>query len=169
VGFDFSPNTVEAAQEETRDAGLSAKFVVADVTSGTLPAESRSFDAAVAVGCLAVACRDLASLERALAGMAGIVKPSGLVVLLEPIHSTRFLGRVLRAPVADWIAAGATAGLRLLSSSGMGFVPARLALSSLDLPPWFVRPTFAAGELALDSLPVLERAADYRLLVFRPR
>lgn len=167
TGFDFSPATVNAANEETRAAGLSASFVVADVVSGTLPCEPGSFDAAVTVGCLAVACRDALALDRALWGMAQAVKPGGLVVLLEPIHTTKLLGRVLRLGVQDWVRAGESAGLARVAQRGMGFVPARLAFSSLDLPAWVVDPVFAAGEQALDVLPALERTSDYRLLAFR--
>lgn len=167
VGYDFSPNTVEAADLETKDAGLSAEFVVADITSGELPAEEGTFDATMTVGCLAVACKDLSSLERALVAMARVTKKGGIVLLLEPIHSTKLLGRVLRAPVAAWTLSADRAGLSLVADKGMGFVPARLALSSVDLPSWMVEPAFAIGEVALDAVPLLERAADYRMLVFR--
>jgi SAM-dependent methyltransferase len=167
VGYDFSPKTVEAADAETKEAGLSAEFVVADITSGELPAPEGTFDATMTVGCLAVACKDLASLERALVAMARVTKKGGIVLLLEPIHSTKLLGRVLRAPVAAWTLSGDRAGLALVADKGMGFVPARLALSSVDLPSWMVEPAFAIGEVALDAVPLLERAADYRMLVFR--
>lgn len=167
TGFDFSPATVEAAREETIEAGMTADFVVADVTSGQLPADDESFDGALAIGCLAVACRDLTSLELALSAMARVTKKNGRVVLLEPIHATKFLGRVLRAPVSSWVLAAERAGLVLEAAKGMGFVPARLALSSVDLPPWVVEPAFAFGEIAIDAVPALEAAADYRLLVFR--
>lgn len=167
TGFDFSPATVDAAREETAALGLVADFVVADVTSGELPAEDESFDAALAIGCLAVACRDLSSLERALGAMARVTKRDGRVILLEPIHATKLLGRVLHAPVSSWVLAGERAGLSLVSQAGMGFVPARLALSSVDLPAWVVEPAFAFGEIAIDAVGLLARTADYRLLVFR--
>jgi SAM-dependent methyltransferase len=167
VGFDFSPATVDAAREETRAQRLSARFEVADISVGQLSAPDGTFDAAVAVGCLAVACRDLHALEHALFAMGRVTRAGGAVVLLEPIHSSRLLGRVLRASVSDWMRAATSAGLIPAGHRGMGFVPARLLLSSLDLPRWVVEPTFAAGELLLDHVPALERTADYRLLVFR--
>ncbi len=165
TGFDFSPSTVEAAAEETRAAGLTASFVVADATG--LPAPEGSFDAAVAVGCLAVACRTLDALEEALANMRRIVRPRGAVVLLEPIHASRFVGRVLRAPVEDWESAAERVGLRRVSRRGMGFLPTRLALSGAEAPSWLVRPLFDATEALLDRVPPLEAASDYRLLAFR--
>lgn len=167
VGYDFSPATVAAAEKETRQQHLSARFVVADVSTGELPAAASSFDAAITVGCLAVACPTLEALDRALRAMARVVRPGGAVQLLEPIHTTRFFGRLLRAPLSSWIASAERAGLRLEGIQAMGFLPVRLALSSLDLPTNIVEPVFSLGERALHAAPFLERAADYRLLRFR--
>jgi SAM-dependent methyltransferase len=167
VGFDFSPETVKAAREESVAQAANASFVVSDVTSGHIDAAARSFDAALTVGCLAVACRDIASLERSFAAIAEIVKVGAPVIILEPIHTSKFLGRVLRAPVRAWTDAAAKAGLLAAGEQSMGFVPVRLAFSSLDLPEWLVRPVFGLGERSIERFPVLERASDYRLLVFR--
>jgi SAM-dependent methyltransferase len=169
IGIDFSPETVRAAAEESRAQGLSPTFLVGDATTGSLPVEDGSCDAALTVGCLAVACRDLAALEQSFRALAKAVLPGAPVLILEPIHTTRFLGRVLRASLSEWLATADRAGLTPVGDRGMGFVPARLALSSFDLPAWVVRPTFASGELLLDSLPALDRASDYRLLSLRRR
>ena len=168
TGFDFSPVTVAAAEEETRESGQTARYVVADVTSGTLPGEAGGFDAAITVGCLAVACRDIAQLDAALSAMARIVPVGGVVQLFEPIHTTRLLARLLRAPVGAWVASARRAGLALEGIRPMGFVPVRLALASFDVPPGVVEPVFRVGERALEALPFLDGAgADYRLLRFR--
>ncbi len=168
TGYDFSPATVAAAEAEAKSEGLDASFVVADVSAGRLPGDEGSFDAAVSVGCLAVACRDAAALEAALKAMARLVREGGAVHLLEPIHTTRLLGRLLRLPVEAWVEAAGRAGLELESVEGMGFWPVRLALASFDLPAWVVRPVFFAGERALGAVPALERAgADYRLVRLR--
>jgi 2-polyprenyl-3-methyl-5-hydroxy-6-metoxy-1,4-benzoquinol methylase len=168
TGYDFSPATVEAAEREARESGLSASFVVADVSAGQLPGDEGSFDAAISVGCLAVACRDEAALSAALGAMARLVRPGGAVQLLEPIHTTRLLGRLLRLPLEAWVETAARAGLRFESVEGMGFWPVRLALASFDLPAWVVRPVFFAGERTLGALPALDRVgADYRLLRLR--
>ncbi|MCC6645121.1 MAG: class I SAM-dependent methyltransferase [Polyangiaceae bacterium] len=167
TGFDFSPETVRVAGAETREAGLEATFVVADATTGALPVADGSFDLSLAVGCLAVACRDLDALERALGAMRAATRPGGAVVLLEPIHDGRFFGRVLREPVEGWVSSARRAGLRLVDRRGMGLLPVRAALSSFDAPPWLVRPVFAAGEGVLDASAWLEPLADYRLLSFR--
>ena len=165
VGVDFSEAAITAARDEGCEPGESISYAVGNVADPPLPFDAASFDAVVAVGCLAVACTDLPALERALAEMGRVAKPGAPVILLEPIHSSRLLGRVLKARVGDWLDAASRAGLHSTNRRGMGFVPARLALSSFDLPGWFVSPVFRAGELALDSLPV-SRLADYTLLSF---
>ncbi|HPB96847.1 MAG TPA: class I SAM-dependent methyltransferase, partial [Polyangiaceae bacterium] len=166
VGVDFSSAAVQAASKESVAKEPPIRFMVGDIARPPLPFDNESFDATVAVGCLAVACKDLASLEQALRELARLTKKSGAIVLLEPIHSSRLLGRVLRASVADWLQAADRAGLQLVARRGMGFIPIRLAMSSFDLPRWMVKPVFRAGENALESLP-LQRLADYSLLGFR--
>jgi SAM-dependent methyltransferase len=167
VGYDFSPATVEAARGEGAPARGELTFEVADVTSGALPCAPGSFDLALTVGCLAVACRDLPSLWTCLSAMACATRPGGRVVLLEPIHRNRLVGRVLRASVGDWIREAEAAGLTLDASAGMGFLPVRLLFSSLDAPSWLVDPAFTAGERLLESFSRLSPSADYRLLIFR--
>ncbi|RYE92602.1 MAG: class I SAM-dependent methyltransferase [Myxococcales bacterium] len=165
TGFDFSPTTVEAARDES--AGVERlTFEVADATSGQLPVAAGTFDVLLTVGCLAVACRDLGALRRSFEAMAGAAKPGGRVALLEPIHDNRVVGRVLREPVQAWVDQAHAAGLTLVQRRGMGFLPVRMLLSSLDAPSWLVEPVFGAGERLLEAGP-LEITADYRLLVFR--
>ncbi|MFW5739653.1 MAG: class I SAM-dependent methyltransferase [Myxococcota bacterium] len=165
VGVDFSDATVKVASEEAQAMGADVRYVVGDIAQPPLPLEDASFDAVVAVGCLAVACRGIDELEASMREMRRLVRPRGAVILLEPIHTTRLLGRVLKAPAHEWITAAEHAGLRLMKHDGMGFVPTRLALSSFDLPPWFVRPVFAMGERTLERVPS-RRLADYTLLGF---
>lgn len=164
MGVDFSEAAIETAAAEASSLGVDVRYVVGDIAQPPLPFEDEQFDAVVSVGCLAVACRGVDSLEASLRELRRLVRPRGAVMLLEPIHSSRLLGRVLKAPVGEWIEAAEHAGLRLMLRQGMGFVPVRLALSSFDLPPWFVRPVFDIGESALLRAPA--RMADYTLLGF---
>jgi SAM-dependent methyltransferase len=167
VGVDFSQAAVDAAAQEARDANLPSEYVKGDIAHPPLPFEAGSFDAVIAVGCLAVACVDLSSLHDAFWEMGRIVRPDGVIMVLEPIHSTKLLGRVLKAPVDAWVETAQRAGLHLVKRDGMGFVPLRLALSSFDLPRWFVSPVFHAGEAALEFHNRALRLADYSLLCFR--
>ncbi len=167
VGVDFSPSTVEAAREESRGGAGQVRFVVGDVVGGLDPAMQGTFDDAVVLGCLSVACRDLASLEVAMKNVAGLVRPGGRVLILEPIHRSPLLRRVLDLGLEDWIGVANRAGLELLGGDRMGFVPVRLFLSVRDLPRALVSPFFRAGEALLDKLPYLSFMSDYKLLVFR--
>jgi SAM-dependent methyltransferase len=168
VGVDFSQATVEAARHESSalvSSGL-VRFVQGDVVAGLDEVGVGSFDDAFVLGCLSVACRDRASLERAIASVARLVRKGGRVLLLEPIHRSPLLRRVLDLGVEDWIACANRAGLALLHADRMGFVPVRLVFSVRDLPRPVVAPVFAAGERLLDATPWLDPLADYKLLLF---
>lgn len=167
TGLDYSTVAIEAAQSEGADCGpCELQFVVGDITNPPLDFVDHCFDVVLSVGCLAVACRGIDCLQCALSEMVRVTKTDGLVVLFEPIHANPLFGRVLREPVGQWIIAAQHAGLRLIDSKPMGFLPVRVALSSIDLPPWIVDPAFSIGEKALAS-KVLSPLGDYTMLVFR--
>jgi len=168
VGVDFSPATVEAARNESAalvSSGL-VRFAQGDVVAGLDAIGAGRFDDAIVLGCLSVACRDGASLERAIASVARLVKKGGRVLLLEPIHRSPLLRRVLRLGLEEWIASANRAGLSLVHADRMGFVPVRLVLSVRDLPRAIVAPLFRAGERLLDASPWLSPLSDYKLLLF---
>ncbi len=168
VGFDFSPATVEAARGESPalvSSGL-VRFEQGDVLTGLDAAGAGTFDDAIVLGCLSVACRDRESLERAMANVTRLVRRGGRVLILEPIHRSPLLRRVLDLGLEDWIAAANRAGLALVQADRMGFVPVRLVFSVRDLPRRFVAPIFRAGERLLDAAPWLYALSDYKLLLF---
>jgi SAM-dependent methyltransferase len=168
VGVDFSPATVDAARAES--AGLVSsglvQFEQGDVLGSLDALGAGTFDDALVLGCLSVACRDRASLERALSNVASLVRPGGRVLLLEPIHRSPLLRRVLDLGVEDWIATANHVGLSLVGVDRMGFVPVRLVFSVRDLPTFVVGPVFRSGEKALDAWPWLSPLSDYKLLLF---
>ena len=168
VGVDFSAATVEAARSESGalvSSGI-VHFEQGDVLAGLDAIGAGTFDDAVVLGCLSVACRDRASLEGALANVARLVRPRGRVLLLEPIHRSPLLRRVLDLGVEEWVASANGAGLSLVRADRMGFVPVRLAMSVRDLPRSIVEPVFAAGERLLERAPWLAPLSDYKLLLF---
>jgi SAM-dependent methyltransferase len=171
VGIDFSPATVQAAREETarlaNGTARAIRFEQGDVVAGLDHVGVEKFDDAVVLGCFSVACRDLAALERAVANVARLVKKSGRVVLLEPIHRSPLLRRVLDLGLEDWIGVANRAGLELVESDRMGFVPVRLFFSVRDLPRRIVGGVFRAGEALLDAAPYLAPMSDYKLLMVR--
>jgi SAM-dependent methyltransferase len=168
VGVDFSPATVAAACDETRElveAGR-VRFVAGDVLAGLDDVGVAAFDDAMVLGCLSVACRERVLLDRALESVARLVRPGGRVVLLEPIHRSPLLRRVLDLGVEDWIASANRVGLALTGADRMGFVPGRLFLSVRDWPRALLAPCFRSGEWLLDHAPWLAPLSDYKLLVF---
>ena len=171
VGIDFSPATVDAAREETARLSNGKKSVMrfeqGDVVAGLDHIGVAKLDDAIVLGCLSVACRDFGSLERAIANVTRLVTRGGRVVLLEPIHRSPLLRRVLDLGVEDWIGVANRAGLELLAADRMGFVPVRLFFSVRDLPRPLVAGVFRAGERLLDAAPYLAPLSDYKLLVFR--
>jgi SAM-dependent methyltransferase len=168
VGVDFSPATVQAARDEA-GALLSSGLVEyrrGDVVEGLDAIGVGSFDDAIVLGCLSVACRDETALQRAMVNVARLVRNGGRVLLLEPIHRSPLLRRVLDLGVEEWIACANRAGLALRRADRMGFVPTRAVLSVRDLPKFIVAPLFSAGERLLDRAPYLSFLADYKLLLF---
>ncbi|MGD0675760.1 MAG: class I SAM-dependent methyltransferase [Polyangiaceae bacterium] len=168
VGVDFSEATVEAARCES--AALVSSGVVryedGDVVAGLDSIGLGRFDDAIVLGCLSVACSDAGALDRAMGNVAALVRPGGRVLLLEPIHRSPLLRRVLGLGIEEWIACANRARLALMSCDRMGFVPARLVLSVRELPLSVVAPLFRAGERLLDAAPWLAPLSDYKLLVF---
>jgi len=171
VGIDFSPSTVVAAREETASlqvgqASAPIKFAVGDVVAGMDDLGVGSFDDAIVLGCFSVACRDEASLGRAMRNVGRIVRKGGRVLIMEPIHRSPLLRRVLPLGLEEWISAANRAGLVLERADRMGFVPVRFFMSVRDLPRVVVNPIFRAGEWLLDRAPYLSPLADYKMLLF---
>lgn len=171
VGVDFSPATVEVAATETRESRVPnaerARFVVGDVVGGLDHVGVGSFDDAIVLGCFSVACRDLPALEQAFVNVRRLLKPGGRLLVMEPIHRSPLLRRVLDLGLEDWIGCANRAGLELLGGDRMGFFPVRLVCSVRDLPRGLVGPVFRAGEALLDAAPYLAPLSDYKLLLFR--
>jgi SAM-dependent methyltransferase len=168
VGVDFSPATVDAARAESASlvsSGL-VRFEQGDIVGGLDSLGAAPFDDAIVLGCLSVACRDREALGQAFLNLAQVVRKGGRVLVLEPIHRSPLLRRVLDLGIEDWVAAANAAGLSLSAADRMGFVPVRLVFSVRDLPSWVVGPVFRAGEATLDAWPWLSPLADYKLLLF---
>ncbi|HKQ68647.1 MAG TPA: class I SAM-dependent methyltransferase [Polyangiaceae bacterium] len=167
TGLDFAPRTLELAERETRERGLSVDYRRYDALTPPPSDLAGRFDLGVTISCLAMACRDVPSFELALGHLVSLVRPGGHFFFLEPIHSGRLLRRILRMSSAEWIERCEQRGLVLEERGRMGFVPARLLLAFRDWPDACVRPLFRAGERLLDGAPALDPLSDYKWLLFR--
>jgi SAM-dependent methyltransferase len=170
TGVDFSEATVRAAREETLTLTKSwanqTRFHTADVLNGFAHLEG-TFDDVLVLGCLSVACQSADDLQVAFRNIASAVSAGGRVLVLEPIHRSPLLRRVLDLGIEEWIALANRAGLELVKADRMGFVPVRLVCSVRDVPQGLVAPIFRAGENVLDRAPFLAALSDYKLLLFR--
>ncbi len=84
-GCDLVPDAVASVQAEVQAAGRKGTYAVADIgVEGALPGGSYG-----AVSCMNVLLHvtDDAAFERALAAIAGLVAPGGVLVLAEPMLS----------------------------------------------------------------------------------
>ncbi len=170
TGVDFSEATVASARAETAEAEepwvLQTRFETADVLAG-FSHLGASFDDVLVLGCLSVACQTASDLEVSFRNIANVVCAGGRVLVLEPIHRSPLLRRVLDLGIEEWVSLANRAGLELAKADRMGFVPVRLVCSVRDVPEALVRPIFAAGENVLDRAPFLAPLSDYKLLLFR--
>jgi 2-polyprenyl-3-methyl-5-hydroxy-6-metoxy-1,4-benzoquinol methylase len=167
TGLDFSPKSLEAARREATAAEAPVTFAEYDVLGPPDETLGGRFDVVLTVGCLTLACKNEGNLARALGNLAGMLRPGGRALFLEPIHSSALLSRILRLSVADWIRMCEARGLRLVARRGLLFVPSRYALAFHDLPAVVNDPVFAVGERILDLSSQLEWLGDYKILLFQ--
>ena len=167
TGLDFAPKTLDAARAEAKASGVAIDFRIYDALMSPPDDLVGRFDLGITISCLAMACSEANTFERALANLVSLVRPGGRFFFLEPIHRSRLLRRILRMSVGDWIERCERQGLTLIGRGRMGFVPTRLLLAFRDWPEGCVRPLFRGGEWLLDAAPPLDPLADYKWLLFR--
>jgi len=167
TGLDFAPRALEAARVEARQAGLDIDFRSYDALAPPPSDLVERFDLGITISCLAMACSEADTFERALGHLLSLVRPGGRFFFLEPIHSSRLLRRILPMGVGEWIARCEAHGLTLVGRGRMGFVPTRFLLAFRDWPDACVRPLFRGGEWLVDRSDALDPLADYKWLLFR--
>jgi len=166
TGLDFAPRTLEAARAEARAAALDITFRTYNALE-PLPSElAERFDLGITISCLAMACREADTFDRALGHLVAMIRPGGRFFFLEPIHRSRLLRRILPMSVGEWIDRCEAHGLRLIDRGRMGFVPLRLLLAFRDWPDSVVEPLFRRGEQLIEAVPALDPLSDYKWLLF---
>ncbi|MFC1641482.1 class I SAM-dependent methyltransferase [Myxococcota bacterium] len=165
TGIDFSPKALEVARADAGREGLDVHFELGNLLEQPRAELRGRFDWVLALGCLCLACQDQAALGRALGHLVGLLATGGRLLLLEPIHSSRLLRRILALNTQQWIEQCDSAGLQLVDRGGAMFVPVRLLLAFRDWPGPLTRAAFHAGERVLAWSPRLECLADYKWLL----
>lgn len=164
-GWDFAEGALEAARRDAATRGVSPEFRRVDVRSG-LP-EVPGFDVVVTVSCLALACRDGDELERVARSTYRICRKGARVLLLEPIHKSRLLRRILNLSEPEFISRFERAGFALEGRGALSFVPARYLLAFRDAPEALVRSVFWGGEWLLERYAELGALGDYKWHLYR--
>jgi 2-polyprenyl-3-methyl-5-hydroxy-6-metoxy-1,4-benzoquinol methylase len=124
------------------------------------------YDVIVSSGCYS-AIRNIPTLEKALALGARMLKPGGLMIMIDPFHRWNYLARAKYATrdVAKFLM---SKGLILESKSGVLFWPFRDFLASSNVTGKRLAKFFFLGEGLMHALGS-HLWADYKVLRFRKR
>jgi 2-polyprenyl-3-methyl-5-hydroxy-6-metoxy-1,4-benzoquinol methylase len=154
VGIDFSSAAIAIAEKESqsRNCHFRCQSVFEIEDTG-------AFDIVFGWGVLTVACRDEKDLRNALTRLKRALRPGGVLVLMEPIHSN-FLHRVLRMSKLEFAEILTSVGFYVSSQIGLHFWPSRLILCYFNLPMVLTWPIFQAGRV-LALLPGFRNLKDY--------
>ncbi|MFZ5896365.1 MAG: class I SAM-dependent methyltransferase [Myxococcota bacterium] len=166
TGWDFAEDAIECARSDARAQGVKVDFHVVDVRR-KFPSVPRRFDAVLSVSCLVLACRTRAEFDAVVSRLVAVCAPGARVLLLEPIHTSRLLRRILKMSEKEWISACEKHGLSLLDRGALSFVPARYAFAFRDAPDALVAPLFWAGERLLEKHAALHWLGDYKWHLYR--
>jgi len=162
LGFDFAAKAIRVARRHTTGANPTYR-----VQSLFDLDDHRVYDAAVTWGTVTIACRNREEVRDALTRIRAALKPTGRLLLIEPIHAG-FLHRVLRMTVPEFCAVAEETGLEILDVEHLHFWPVRLALAYLPWPRLITTPVYHLGVLAMRLLR--NRAlGDYQAIHARPR
>lgn len=160
TGIDFSQGALAIARKQSQ--GDNPQYRQCSVFELT---EEQVYDLAFTWAVLTVACRDKEQLLDALTRIRRALRPSGLLLLMEPIHQG-FLHRVLQLNLADFLAVMQAAGFQVQATAPLHFWPMRLVLAYLPLPMWLTALFYHLGQASM-KLPGLAGLGDYRMIVAR--
>jgi SAM-dependent methyltransferase len=152
-----------AGEADRRCPQLAGRFVASAVQDYDFPVDR--FDLVLSMACLSTAVR-IEELPKVARGMARAARPGGRVVLIDAFHRLPLLARQTRASSREVVELYRREGLRLVTWSGIHFIPVRLLFAR----PWaarFPRLTRAAYRIGEGFLALAPRQwCDYSVLVF---
>lgn len=124
---------------------------------------SKAYHLVISSGCLAM-ITDIPKLERSIRNAALMTAPGGVVIMMEPFHTWRYLARANYGS-SQAIQLLSRLGFELTARSGALFWPCQPWLTRAELPTSTVETRFAQAERMLNRLGT-SRWADYHFLVF---
>lgn len=125
---------------------------------------SQSYDLVISSGCFTM-IPEVPKLEAAIGNALRMTAPGGLVIMMEPFHTWRYLARA-NYGCSQAIRLVSTAGFELIARTGALFWPYQPWLSRGDVSASAVEKRFAQGERLLHRLGP-SNWADYQFLAFR--
>ena|GEM_PF-392581 len=161
VGLDLAC-MAEAAEKANPHPRVS--YVGANVESMDFP--PGTFDAVLSVGSLPCVCDTAEQFDRVIERVVSVLKPGGLLVLMEPFHVCPGLRRPLSMSPGAALSCIERAGLRLVGKKALLFLPFWLFMARA----WWRAPRrvtaglFKLGELVL-RIPGTSAASDYKMFV----
>lgn len=151
---------VTIARERT--AGEEIRYIAssAEVYTGG----GASYDLIVSSACYS-AIRNIDHLRRSLDNGVAMLKPGGVLLLIDPFHRWNYLARAKFA-TRDVVAHLKPHGLELIRKAGILFWPYRVRLANSDLRGAALEAEYRRGENYLKRFGA-HFWADYKILAFR--
>lgn len=166
TGWDFAGDALAAARCDARARDLEIEFRQVDVRAA-FPAVESAFDAVVTVSCLVLACRTGEEFATVVRSLRTVCDSGTRLLLLEPIHSSRLLRRILKMGEREWITRMGQLGFELEDRGAISFLPARYLLAFRDAPETLVKTLFWSGERLLAKYSALAGLGDYKWHLYR--
>ncbi|MBL8291814.1 MAG: class I SAM-dependent methyltransferase [Bryobacterales bacterium] len=124
---------------------------------------SKAYHLVISSGCFGIIA-EIPKLERAIRNIASMTAPEGVVIMMEPLHTWRYLARANYGS-SQVIQLVSGLGFELIVRSGALFWPYQPWLTRSEVPASTVEARFAQGERLLSRLGT-NKWADYQFLVF---
>ena len=106
------------------------------------------YDVVVSWGSVAVACRNDKQLRTVADSLHKLLRPSGRLLLLEPVHRG-FVHRVLNLSQHEFCEVLESAGFQKVGARQLHFWPVRFALAFVPWPSWITTPFYHLGQLVM--------------------
>jgi len=154
------PEMITIAKKRVSDRRV--QFIEEAAESYFIPVEF--YDLVLSSGCYS-AIRDIAKLEMAIANGARMLKPDGMMLLIDPFHRWNYLARA-KYGTRDVVRLLNQYNLELQTKSGVLFWPFREWLANSAYSGDALETRFNLGERLL-SVIGRHLWADYKILIFK--